>query len=74
MWGARRLKPHFLRSAIRNRAESAQEQLGSRGDEVREWAVAGMRSVEECIRDQPLRSLLVAIGIGCLLGAVWVRR
>jgi ElaB/YqjD/DUF883 family membrane-anchored ribosome-binding protein len=32
------------------------------------------RSVEQFIRQQPLKSLLIAAGIGMLLGGLWMRR
>ena len=32
------------------------------------------RSVERFIRQQPLRSVLIAAGVGMLLGGLWMRR
>lgn len=62
----------------REMAQDALDQARERGEELylqgRERMSGMMNSVEQCIRDQPLRSLLVAAGIGCLLGAIWVRR
>ena len=32
------------------------------------------RSVEQFIRQQPLKSILIAAGVGMLLGGLWMRR
>jgi ElaB/YqjD/DUF883 family membrane-anchored ribosome-binding protein len=59
-------------------AHDAMDQVRDSAAEIysegRERVRGATASVEQCIRDQPLRSLLVAAGIGCLLGALWVRR
>jgi ElaB/YqjD/DUF883 family membrane-anchored ribosome-binding protein len=31
-------------------------------------------SVQQRVQDQPVKSLLIAAGIGFLLGAIWIRR
>jgi ElaB/YqjD/DUF883 family membrane-anchored ribosome-binding protein len=58
----------------RHLAEETFSRAGDYYDESRDVVRSAARSAERCVRDQPLRSMLVAVGIGCLLGAIIVRR
>ncbi len=49
--------------------ESAGEYYETGRDKAREWE----GELEEYVRDQPLKSLLIAAGVGMLLGVVWRR-
>lgn len=60
--------------------EAAQEKIGQLGDKVseyydqgREKAQRAQLSVEEYITEQPLKSILIAAGVGLLLGRFWMR-
>ena len=66
------------REQLRTMGEGAHEAAHDAMDQARDSAAelysegrdrvrGATASVEQCIRDQPLRSLLVAAGIGCLL-------
>lgn len=75
---AAREKMQNFGSEAREMAEDALEQARDSGSELYAQGcerLGGLRSsIEQCIRDQPLRSLLVAAGVGCLVGAFWIRR
>ncbi len=60
---------------------AAQEKLGQVGEVASEYREQGRNKVhglacacEQLIRERPLRSVLLAAGIGWLLGRVWKRR
>ena len=62
-------------------SDAAQEKLEQVGEAASEYCVQGREKVhgvacacEQFIRDQPLRSVLMAAGIGWLLGRVRKRR
>lgn len=69
---------HDLGEQARERAQEAfsrvRESAVEYSEQGREWLVDLARATENCVRDQPVRSLLVAAGIGCLLGAIFIRR
>lgn len=65
---------HQAREVAHDALDQARESAEELYEQGRERMSGAVNSVEQCIRDQPLRSLLVAAGIGCLLGAIWVRR
>ena len=75
---AAREQLHTMGHQATEMAHDAMDQARESASELyaqgRERVSGAASSVEQCIRDQPLRSLLVAAGIGCLLGALWVRR
>lgn len=43
-------------------------------EQGREQIVSFEQSVEEYVREKPMKSLLMAMGAGCLLGMIWSRR
>ena len=49
---------------------SASEYCEEKRDKVRQVE----RSFEQFIRQQPLKSILIAAGVGVLLGGLWMRR
>jgi ElaB/YqjD/DUF883 family membrane-anchored ribosome-binding protein len=65
---------HQASEVAHDAMDQARETASELYSEGRQRVSGAAASVEQCIRDQPLRSLLVAAGIGCLLGALWVRR
>jgi ElaB/YqjD/DUF883 family membrane-anchored ribosome-binding protein len=61
--------------------DAAQEKLGQVGEKAAEYCEQGRDKVhgvacacEQFIRERPLRSVLMAAGIGWLLGSFWKRR
>jgi ElaB/YqjD/DUF883 family membrane-anchored ribosome-binding protein len=61
--------------------EAAQEKLDQVGEKASEYYEQGRDEVhgvacacEQFVRQRPLRSVLVAVGIGWLLGRFWMRR
>ena len=67
-----------MRETVR---DAAQEKLGQFGEAASEYCELGRDKVhgvacacEQFIRERPLRSVLMAAGIGWLLGRFWKRR
>jgi ElaB/YqjD/DUF883 family membrane-anchored ribosome-binding protein len=64
--------------AARNLAERAyrlaDEARESVTDDVGEWASDNLDTARETVRDQPLAAIAVAMGVGALFGAVFLRR
>ena len=61
--------------------DAANEQLGQMRDNASEYYEQGRdkahqvkRTLEQFILDQPLKAILVAAGVGLLLGRFWMRR
>jgi ElaB/YqjD/DUF883 family membrane-anchored ribosome-binding protein len=61
--------------------DAAEEKLGQAGERASEYCEQGRDKVhsvacacEQFLREQPLRSILIAGGIGWLLGRFWSRR
>jgi ElaB/YqjD/DUF883 family membrane-anchored ribosome-binding protein len=61
--------------------EAAQEKLGRLREhaseyyeEKREKVHQVERTFEQYIREQPLKSILIAVGVGLVLGRFWMRR
>lgn len=67
-----------IKSAVRNLAEEKLEQARDFASEVGEQGRHKVQRVEqgfiETIRTKPIRSVLIATGIGMLLGRFWMRR
>ena len=61
--------------------DAAQEKLGHVGEKAAEYYEQGRDSVhgvacacEQFVRQRPLRAVLIAAGVGLLLGLLWKRR
>ena len=61
--------------------DAANEKIGQMGDNASELYEQGRvkahdvkRTFEQFIMDQPLKSLLIAAGVGLLFGRFWMRR
>jgi ElaB/YqjD/DUF883 family membrane-anchored ribosome-binding protein len=61
--------------------DAAQEKLGQAGETVSEYCEHGQETVhgtacacEQFLRQRPLRSVLIAAGVGWLLGRFWKHR
>ena len=60
---------------------AAQDQLGQMRDNASEYYEQGrakahgaQRSVVQFVREQPVKTVLIAAGVGLLLGRFWIRR
>ena len=72
---------HHLQEAGTEARRAAQQQFGQMRDTAGEYLKQGRvqvkemgQAVEHQIQEQPFRSLLMAAGIGFLLGIFWPRR
>ena len=61
--------------------DAAQEKLGQLRENASDYYEEGRekvhqveRTFEQFIRDQPLKSILIAAGVGLVLGRFWMRR
>ena len=67
-----------LGGMARDMAQEKVEQLRASASEYceegRDKVQQVERSVEQFIRQQPLKSILIAAGVGMLLGGLWMRR
>lgn len=78
--GAHRVAEHLKEAGVGVK-EAATEQMGHMADQASEYYRKGKQramewegSLEDCVREKPLKSLLIAAGVGILLGAFWRRR
>jgi ElaB/YqjD/DUF883 family membrane-anchored ribosome-binding protein len=63
-----------LPEASRAELEGALERLKTRGEGVRQRALAGARATDRVIRRYPYQSLGLVFGLGVLLGAILNRK
>jgi ElaB/YqjD/DUF883 family membrane-anchored ribosome-binding protein len=63
-----------LSEASRAELESALARVKSRGERIKQQAIAGARATDRVIRQYPYQSLGVVFGLGILLGALLKRR
>jgi ElaB/YqjD/DUF883 family membrane-anchored ribosome-binding protein len=59
---------------LHSRFEDAQERLGELYAGARQKVVAGAKSTDEAIRENPYQSLAIAAGVGLLVGVLLGRR
>ena len=60
--------------AVAERAyKLAQESVSQKVDDVESWANDNLDNARDQIREQPLSALLVSLGIGVVLGAIFLR-
>jgi ElaB/YqjD/DUF883 family membrane-anchored ribosome-binding protein len=60
--------------AIAERAyRLAQESVTQKVDEVETWANDNLDTARDQIREQPISALLLSLGIGAILGAIFLR-
>lgn len=53
--------------------ERAQERVGEIGDAARQRATTLQHGMEERISNHPLKAVLIAAGVGLLVGIIWRR-
>jgi len=65
---------------LKDTAERVQERIGDIKDQANEYYEQGRQraqeweqSLEDYVREQPIKSLLIAAGVGLVLGAIWKR-
>ena len=63
-----------LSEASKAELESALARVKTRGERIRQQAMAGARATDRVIRQYPYQSLGVMFGLGLLLGALLKRR
>lgn len=64
----------IARDAAEEKFEQIQENASELCDEGREKVRQAARSLEQYVAEKPLTSLLIAAGVGLLLGHFWRRR
>jgi ElaB/YqjD/DUF883 family membrane-anchored ribosome-binding protein len=63
-----------LASGLGEVADSAVNAAGEAYNGAGKWTNGNIGSVRESVRDQPLTAVLVSLGAGALLGALFLRR
>jgi ElaB/YqjD/DUF883 family membrane-anchored ribosome-binding protein len=58
-------------SEMLSATEDMADQVATR---VEEWTDDNMDSLRESVRDQPVAAVLMSLGVGALLGAIFLRR
>jgi ElaB/YqjD/DUF883 family membrane-anchored ribosome-binding protein len=72
---ARRAGESILnKEAIENKVAEARELARSTYERSKDKAVEWSEGFEDYVRERPMKSLLVAVGLGIVLGAVMSRR
>lgn len=61
------------RETARQKYEDLRQQAGEYYETGRQHAMEWEQSLEDYVRYQPVKSLLIAAGVGVLLGALWKR-
>ena len=61
-------------SALRVRYDAASERMGEMYEGARKRVVAGAKSTDEAIRENPYQSMAIAAGVGMLVGVLLGRR
>jgi len=66
---------------IRGLAQAAQERLGQSSENASGYLEQGQekarqirRTVEQFVREEPVKTVLIAAGVGLVLGRFWMRR
>ncbi len=62
-----------VRDAAQEKFQNLRETAGEYYEEGRERAMKWEHNVEDYVREQPIKSLLLAAGVGLLLGVFWRR-
>jgi ElaB/YqjD/DUF883 family membrane-anchored ribosome-binding protein len=64
--------------AARNIAERAyrlaDEAVANMADDAEQWATDNLEAAKETVREKPLTAVAVALGVGALFGALFLRR
>lgn len=63
-----------LASGVGEMADSAVQAAGRAYNDAGKWTDGNISSVRDSVRDQPLTAILVSLGAGALLGALFLRR
>ncbi len=62
-----------MRDAAQEQFQNLRETAGQYYEDGRQRAMEWEQGVEEYVREQPVKSLLIAAGVGMLLGIIWRR-
>lgn len=63
-----------VKEAARQKYEDLRDRASSYYESGRERAKQWEQSIEGYVQEKPVKSLLIAAGVGFLLGAIWKRR
>lgn len=63
-----------LANGVGEMADSALNAAGQAYNDAGKWTNGNIGSVRESVRDQPLTAILLSLGAGALLGALFLRR
>lgn len=63
-----------VRDQATEQYEKMRDQAGEYYEEGRRKAMEMEQTLEEYVREKPVQSLLIAAGVGMLLGMIWRRR
>ncbi|HEY6578444.1 MAG TPA: hypothetical protein VIY09_03915 [Rhizomicrobium sp.] len=63
-----------LANGVTDAAGTAVDAAGGAYDEMGKWTVDNIGSMRDTVRNQPLMSLLISLGAGAVLGALFLRR
>jgi len=64
----------MAREMAQEKVEQVRSGAADYANEGREKVRQVERSIEQYIREQPLKSMLIAAGVGLVLGRFWMRR
>jgi ElaB/YqjD/DUF883 family membrane-anchored ribosome-binding protein len=74
MAGTRSSENIINREAVEARVHDARERMNNLVERGRERAMELENNLEHYVQDQPVKSILIAAGVGLLLGAILARR
>jgi ElaB/YqjD/DUF883 family membrane-anchored ribosome-binding protein len=63
-----------VKETVQEKVDHVRESASQYYEQGRGKAHDAVCHAEKCISDRPLRSVLVAAGVGLLLGVIWMRR
>jgi ElaB/YqjD/DUF883 family membrane-anchored ribosome-binding protein len=69
-----RLAAHAAENIAQRAYQLAEEAVAEVADEVETWGNENLDTVRESVRTQPLSAVFLAMGMGALLGSVFLRR
>jgi len=59
---------------IASAVKMAEEMADQAVDQAEEWTTENLDSLRENVREQPMTAVAISVGVGALLGAIFLRR